>query len=71
MSEIYGAEHRHFQQAFDTTKLADSLNERIILPKRDSEISAQHGTIPNRENRGCNRPFNGWIMGYQNRNVIS
>lgn len=38
MSELYGAEHRRLQQAFDTTKLADRVNEMIVL----SEITAQH-----------------------------
>lgn len=38
MSELYGAEHRRLQQAFDTKKLADRVNEMIVL----SEITAQH-----------------------------
>lgn len=38
MSELYGAEHRRLQQAFDTKKLADRVNEMIVL----SEITPQH-----------------------------
>ncbi len=38
MSEIYGAQHRRLQGEFDTTKLADRVNEMLVL----SEIAEQH-----------------------------
>ena len=38
MSEIYGAQHKVLQEEFDTDKLADRLNEIIVL----SEITEQH-----------------------------
>jgi len=38
MNDIYGQQHRAFQQTFDTTPLADRVKELIVL----TEISDQH-----------------------------
>ncbi len=38
MSEIYGAQQKRLQEEFETTKLADSVNEMLVL----SEITEQH-----------------------------
>lgn len=38
MNMIYGKQHRRLQKEFDTTKLADRLNELIVLP----EIANEH-----------------------------
>jgi len=38
MSKIYGSQHKRLHEEFDTNKLADRLNEMIVL----SEITEQH-----------------------------
>ncbi len=38
MSEIYGEQHRRLQEEFDTSKLADRVNQILVL----SEITEQH-----------------------------
>lgn len=46
MSEIYGAQHRDMQKAFDTTNLADRVRESIVA----SEIADEHrGFIETRD----------------------
>jgi predicted pyridoxine 5'-phosphate oxidase superfamily flavin-nucleotide-binding protein len=46
MDEIYGVEHRRLQQDFDTSKLADRVNEMVVL----SEITEEHqGFIESRD----------------------
>jgi predicted pyridoxine 5'-phosphate oxidase superfamily flavin-nucleotide-binding protein len=46
MSEIYGAQHRDMQKAFDTTNLADRVRESIVV----SEIADEHrGFIETRD----------------------
>ncbi len=39
MSEIYGDQHRRLQDQFDTNKLADRLNEMIVLSCIIKELS--------------------------------
>lgn len=46
MSEVYGAQHRAMQALFDTTKLADRVNDQIVL----DEIPDEHkGFIESRD----------------------